>query len=328
MRFDSKLFNPQAFGSYVNRIPNVTKNELARSAAVGTNEQAARSLSTQTGSLYTRVPYFGRISAQTSQNNDGATDITSKNTSTYSQGFVFASRMDGWTERSFSKNITAGVDFMDNVAKQIADYKMEVKQNILLAMLKGIFSMSVGTSTIEEQAAKEFIEKHTYDLSTKTGDYSKDLYSIITLPNGEKKAIKSVIFESYGTNRFMNLFPILNLNIKKGGTLIIDEYDASIHPMAIINIINIFHNDEINTKNAQLIFNTYNPIFLRDTVFRRDEIKFTERNDGDYSILYSLSEFKGIDKSRKARDYSENYFIGMYGAVKDINFTSIFTQEN
>ena len=91
-----------------------TKNELARSAAVGTNEQAARSLSTQTGSLYTRVPYFGRISAQTSQNNDGATDITSTNTSTYSQGFVVASRMDGWTERSFSKNITAGVDFMDN----------------------------------------------------------------------------------------------------------------------------------------------------------------------------------------------------------------------
>lgn len=38
MRFDSKLFNPQAFGSYVDRIPNVTKNELARSAAVGTNE--------------------------------------------------------------------------------------------------------------------------------------------------------------------------------------------------------------------------------------------------------------------------------------------------
>lgn len=84
MKFDSKLFNPQAFGSYVNRIPNVTKNELARSAAVGTNEQAARSLSTQTGSLYTRVPYFGRISGQTSQNNDGATDITSTNTSTYS----------------------------------------------------------------------------------------------------------------------------------------------------------------------------------------------------------------------------------------------------
>lgn len=39
-KFDSKSFNPQAFGSYVNRIPNVTKNELAKSGAVGTNQQA------------------------------------------------------------------------------------------------------------------------------------------------------------------------------------------------------------------------------------------------------------------------------------------------
>ena len=39
MRFDSKLFNPQAFGSYVNRIPNVTKNELARSAAEQMSKQ-------------------------------------------------------------------------------------------------------------------------------------------------------------------------------------------------------------------------------------------------------------------------------------------------
>lgn len=210
MKFDSKLFNPQAFGSYVNRIPNVTKNELARSAAVGTNEQAARSLSTQTGSLYTRVPYFGRISGQTSQNNDGATDITSTNTSTYSQGFVVASRMDGWTERSFSKNITAGVDFMDNVAKQIADYKMEVKQNILLAMLKGIFSMAVGTSTVQEQAAKEFIEKHTYDLSAKTGDDSKvsssTLNKAIQQACGDNKNIfKLVIMHSEVATNLENM---------------------------------------------------------------------------------------------------------------------------
>ncbi len=72
-----------------------------------------------------------------------------------------------------------------------------------------------------------------------SGKESKDLYSIITLPNGEKNAIRSAIFESYGTNRFMNLFPILNLILKNGGTLIIDEFDASIHPMAIINLINI-----------------------------------------------------------------------------------------
>lgn len=165
-KFDSKSFNPQAFGAYVNRIPNVTKNELAKSGAVGSNEQAKTALANQTGSLYARIPYFGRIDGSTSQNNDGNTNIESTGTTTYEQGFIVASRMDSWTERSFSKNITAGVDFMDNVAAQIADYKMDVKQAMLLAILKGVFSMKQDTS-VAGKAAKEFLAKHVYDITAK-----------------------------------------------------------------------------------------------------------------------------------------------------------------
>ena len=168
-KFDSKTFNPEAFGAYVKRIPNVTKNELAKSRAIGSNEQARAALGNQTGSLYATIPYFGRISGATSQNNNGATDIASSNTSTYEQGFVVASRMDGWTERSFSKNITAGVDFMDNVAAQIADYKMEVRQAILLAILNGVFAMKTSGTSVAAKAAKEFIEKHVFDVS-ETGE--------------------------------------------------------------------------------------------------------------------------------------------------------------
>ena len=50
-KFDSKSFNPQAFGAYVERIPNVKKNELAGSGAVGGCENAKNALSSQTGSL-------------------------------------------------------------------------------------------------------------------------------------------------------------------------------------------------------------------------------------------------------------------------------------
>jgi hypothetical protein len=169
-KFDSKSFNPQAFGAYVKRIPNVAKNELAKSGAVGSNEQARAALSNQTGSLYARIPYFGRIDGSTSQNNDGATDIASTNTTTYEQGFIVASRMDSWTERSFSKNITAGVDFMDNVAAQIAEYKFDVRQAMLLAILSGVYAMSTEGETVAATAAKEFIEKHTFDISEGAGD--------------------------------------------------------------------------------------------------------------------------------------------------------------
>ena len=44
-KFDSKSFNPQAFGKYVERVPNPKKKELAKSGAIGSNEQAREALS-------------------------------------------------------------------------------------------------------------------------------------------------------------------------------------------------------------------------------------------------------------------------------------------
>jgi len=209
-KFDSKSFNPQAFGAYVKRIPNVTKNELAKSGAIGSNEQARAALGNQTGSLYARIPYFGRIDGSTSQNNDGATDIASTNTTTYEQGFVVASRMDSWTERSFSKNITAGVDFMDNVAAQIADYKLDVRQAMLLAMLEGIYAMGVEGDTVAAKAAAEFIDKHTFDISAGEGEAamvgSTTLNKAIQKACGDNKNIfKLVIMHSEVATNLENI---------------------------------------------------------------------------------------------------------------------------
>lgn len=199
-KFNSKEFNPQAFGAYVKTVKNAKKNELAKSKAIGSDANARASLSSQTGSIYTKVPYFGRISGKTSQNNDGNTDIKATGVSTFSQGFVVASRMDSWTERSFSKNITAGVDFLkSSVAPQIAEYKMEVRQDILLAILEGIFSMNTTGSDIPKKAAKEFMEKHIYDISNEVGEENAGLVRATTLNTaiqracGDNKGIFSLI---------------------------------------------------------------------------------------------------------------------------------------
>lgn len=156
------------------------------------------------------------------------------------------------------------------------------------------------------------------------------LYSIFNNTKNNKGVVMAAeTFESYGTIRFVNMFPLVIKAILTGGTLIVDEFDASIHPMALMSIINVFHNDDINKKNAQLIFNTHNPIFLNSNLFRRDEIKFVERNEESHnSILYALSDFgttgeKGV---RKHEDYLKNYFINQYGAIKDIDFTQIFEE--
>jgi AAA15 family ATPase/GTPase len=160
------------------------------------------------------------------------------------------------------------------------------------------------------------------------GDTSVRLFTFLKHP-GKKQGvlIPAGIYESYGTVRFINIFPLVATAIVTGGTLIVDEFDASIHPSALMSIINIFHNDEININRAQLIFNTHNPIFLNSNLFRRDEIKFTERDEETgYSVHYSLSDFgtSGKNGVRKNEDYLRNYFISQYGAIKDIDFTPLF----
>lgn len=147
--------------------------------------------------------------------------------------------------------------------------------------------------------------------------------------NHKAAAVAADIFESYGTIRFINMFPLVIKAMQTGGTLVVDEFDASIHPMALMSIINVFHNDDVNVHHAQLIFNTHNPIFLNSNLFRRDEIKFVERDDNSHeSVLYALSDFgttgdKGV---RKHEDYMSKYFISQYGAIKDIDFTPIFEE--
>lgn len=142
--------------------------------------------------------------------------------------------------------------------------------------------------------------------------------------DNRKIAIPAELFESYGTIRFVNEFPLVINALLNGGTLVMDEFDASIHPMALMNVINIFHNDEINKTHAQLIFNTHNPIFLNSDLFRRDEIKFVERDAvTNHSIHYALSDFKTADGTRKGEDYMKNYFISKYGAIKDVDFSDI-----
>lgn len=179
------------------------------------------------------------------------------------------------------------------------------------------------------EAAKLFgINSNNLGYVTDTESKKLKLCSLLK-KDKTNKYVPAEVFESYGTVRFANIFPLIAKTILNGGILIVDEFDASIHPMALMSIINIFHNDEINKNNAQLVFNTHNPIFLNSNLFRRDEIKFVERdNEKHCSTHYSLSDFgtageKGV---RKDEDYMKNYFIDRYGAIRDVDFTPIFEE--
>ena len=156
---------------------------------------------------------------------------------------------------------------------------------------------------------------------------SKKLVSLIKTGDRNKPyGLDADQIESVGTMRLISIMPVVISALKEGAVLVMDELDASLHPMIVMNLISIFHNDEVNTNGAQLIFNTHNPIYLNHKLLRRDEIKFVERDkETKSSTLYALSDFKanGEASVRKTSDYMKNYFINRYGAIEDIDFTDI-----
>lgn len=158
MKFDSKTFNPQAFGKYVERIPQLKKNELIKSGALKGNTEIRNAFSSQTGTAYAILPMYGLLDGEP-LNYDGSTDITATSTTTYERGVVVVGRAKSWVEGDFSVDITGGVDFMDNVAQQVAEYFDGVDQGTLLAILEGIFAMTGATN-------KTFVDNHTYDVTT------------------------------------------------------------------------------------------------------------------------------------------------------------------
>ena len=178
----------------------------------------------------------------------------------------------------------------------------------------------------KNEAVKEIgltSEKIAYPITDK-----KDLIfpvSVIKTIDEKGIVVPADFFESFGTLRLLDIFPLMMATMKRGATLLVDELDASLHPMIIMSFIKIFHNDEINKNGAQLIFNTHNPIFLNKNLFRRDEIKFVEKEEKE-SILYSLSDFgtSGKNGVRNGENYLKNYFINKYGAITDVDFSDIF----
>ena len=164
--FDAKVFNGEVFQKYVDRVPNTKLNELIKSRAITQRQDLVSAMSDQVGGNYVTTPLKGLISGSVPVNYDGVTDITSNSTKTFKHSRVVVGRANAWTEKDFSYEITGGVDFMENVAQQVAEYWDEIDQATLIAIMKGVFSMS-------DTAGAKFVQKHTYDVTAVTNSEGK-----------------------------------------------------------------------------------------------------------------------------------------------------------
>jgi uncharacterized protein len=121
--------------------------------------------------------------------------------------------------------------------------------------------------------------------------------------------------ESRGTRTLFRMaLPILQA-IQEGGTLLVDELEASLHPTLAQQIVRQFNDPATNPRNAQLIFATQDTNLLGTTVgqpaLRRHQVWLTEKNSEGATVLDPLTDYK----PRKAENLERGYLQGRYGAI-------------
>lgn len=142
------------------------------------------------------------------------------------------------------------------------------------------------------------------------------IISMHTQYDDEGNEVKLINFpfkknESEGTSKYFSLaYPIIDA-LDNGKRLIIDEFDSKMHPLLTCRIIALFNSKETNPKNAQLIFTTHDTNLLSASIFRRDQIWFTQKDRFGATELYSLAEYK----VRNDASFEKDYLSGKYGAI-------------
>lgn len=165
------------------------------------------------------------------------------------------------------------------------------------------------------------------------GAYKIDIKTIHKKYNDQGKAVGEAEFdmrsqESSGTNKIFNISgPIFDV-LNDGGVLVVDELDASLHPLLTLAVTRLFNSKQFNPNNAQLIFATHDTNLLYYGNYRRDQIYFVEKDQYGASDMYSLVEYKEKGKTiRKDRSFERDYIKGRYGAIPFIgNLSNVVTE--
>lgn len=193
-------------------------------------------------------------------------------------------------------------------------------ENLRIPALELIRKVDLGISGFEHSPENIDLNKLSDEIPIQTKKGLLEFYTnypfLKTKMLHNTKTGLEVLFEfeneSKGTIKYYSIIGPLLKSINEGRVLPIDEFDSSIHPNILRELLkNIHHNEKVSETGFQLIFTTHDTSLIDSGLFRRDQIWFTEKNNDGESILYPLTDYK----PRNDESLEKGYLAGRYGAV-------------
>ena len=138
-------------------------------------------------------------------------------------------------------------------------------------------------------------------------------HEVITARGKETYFLPSNV-QSAGTRRGFGLEAEINYACILESFLAIDEIESSLHPELVEFILTRFL--QKGGRSQLLITTHYDPLLDEvDDMFRKDMVWFTEKGEDGATRLYSLTDFKGLNKISSFRKFYRN---GRFGALPNI----------
>lgn len=199
------------------------------------------------------------------------------------------------------------LDFIKEADFNISDVKIQQeKQDVPQEVLELILKSETFPADEKERLLKE---KNFMQLKT-------DFEHTVVNARGTEKYYLMDTLESDGTRRITGVQAAIYTAMQKASFLSIDELESSLHPGLILFILKKFLENKGN--QAQLLISTHYDPLLNEvgSLFRKDAIWFTDKNEAGATQLYSLVEFSGLNRLASIQ---KAYRQGRFGAIPRIN---------
>ena len=117
--------------------------------------------------------------------------------------------------------------------------------------------------------------------------------------------------ESAGTLRLLSALPKILGVLKKGGLIIVDELDLSLHTQAAEKLLRLFCDKSCNPHGAQILATTHDTNLLESHCLRRDQVWFVSKDQFGATEIYPLTDIK----TRSSDNIERGYLQGRFGAT-------------
>ncbi|MDE6794088.1 MAG: ATP-binding protein [Muribaculaceae bacterium] len=213
------------------------------------------------------------------------------------------------------KKVNVSVAYLDNMRRWI-DNRILPLQSSSLSILSNDAKRHIADSEEFREYLLQFAKEADFNISDIKIQKMAALFGHkVENTDGTEDYVLPETCQSKGTKRMVELESMIYEQLNRQAFLCVDEIEASMHPNLMEYILSKFVNTPGN--QSQLLVSThYDPILKDiDDIFGKDSVWFTEKGKDGSSQLFSLVDFKGLNKLSSIH---RAYMNGRFGALPNV----------